>query len=296
MITIEEVKRINDRLEELGIDASKVTITKDGEINVDGDVDIDGEEFPDGKIDIKFNEIKGNFIMTDCNVKTLENGPKKVDGSFTVNNCSLESLEGCPESVGEFNVVGCDFVDEDDIPEECEITGVEENEDGNEDEDDFASRFHAIDGQDEEYPEEDEDGYCAKVDITNNNGVYEINIVCDGELRTSDGVGLQFDAEGLTEIPEKFITSEPLQIINADSLTSLKNVPETLPSFQLFGANLKDFTGDLKKVDDYVYLSECEFESLENIPEIGGDFTYSDCIIKNVDGAKEKVKGEIKEY
>lgn len=88
-----------ERLEKAGFKKNS-----NGEYDVDGDVYF--ENFPelitDGKFNIKFGKVSGNF---DCygfkNLTSLEGCPREVGGGFYCSHCrGLKNLEGAPEKVG----------------------------------------------------------------------------------------------------------------------------------------------------------------------------------------------------
>ena len=74
------------------------TINSDGSIDVDGSVYLYELELT--RLPLKFNTIKGNFIIRDCKYTTLEGCPKYVGGTFNCSNNDLNSLKYSPEYVG----------------------------------------------------------------------------------------------------------------------------------------------------------------------------------------------------
>lgn len=87
--------------------------------NSNGEYDIDGgfvlgyfpELIADGKLNIKFGKVSGDFWCHDFkNLKSLEGCPKEVGGDFDCSKCnSLTSLKGAPEKVGgDFNCRECE--------------------------------------------------------------------------------------------------------------------------------------------------------------------------------------------
>lgn len=67
------------------------------EIDVYRDVDL---SFNTKAFKYKFGTIKGSFVCTNTQLKSLFNSPRRVEGDFDVSNNQLTSLEYCPEYVG----------------------------------------------------------------------------------------------------------------------------------------------------------------------------------------------------
>ena len=98
---------IKNWLDEHGI--KKYTINDDLTIDADK-VDLRQlgiDELPEY---IKFNKVKGFFILAECpNLISLRGCPKKIDGNFNINyNQKLTSLDGFPEKItGNISCIFC---------------------------------------------------------------------------------------------------------------------------------------------------------------------------------------------
>jgi hypothetical protein len=85
-------------------------IEDDGSISVDGNVTINIDLkankginiIENGKLTIKFSNVKGNFICRGRKLTSLEGCPKTVGGTFDCGDNQLTSLNGAPQEVGIF--------------------------------------------------------------------------------------------------------------------------------------------------------------------------------------------------
>lgn len=75
-----------------------VIINDNGTINVNGSVILSNKELL--KIPFDFNEVTGDFKITDNGLTSLEGCPRKVGGNFWCNNNPITSLNGGPVKVG----------------------------------------------------------------------------------------------------------------------------------------------------------------------------------------------------
>ncbi len=104
---MDKFKEIHDYCRRLHL--TDYNITEKGLINVVGDVHISElfEGLPSqGKIQCKFGIIKGNFVISDDRISSLENSPYEVSGDFDCSWCAITSLEHAPVFVG--GMFGCD--------------------------------------------------------------------------------------------------------------------------------------------------------------------------------------------
>ena len=83
--------------------SDKMTKNSDGSYNFSSDIKslllIDIDAIKDGKLQIKFKEVKGDF---ECppSLTSLEGVPEKVGGSFNCADTNIPSLKGSPKEVG----------------------------------------------------------------------------------------------------------------------------------------------------------------------------------------------------
>lgn len=82
----------------LKYDIRNVIINDNGTINVNGSVILSNKELL--KIPFDFNEVTGDFKITDNGLTSLEGCPRKVGGNFWCNNNPITSLNGGPVKVG----------------------------------------------------------------------------------------------------------------------------------------------------------------------------------------------------
>ena len=68
-------------------------------VNVNDNVNLNHKGLE--SIDVKFNEINGNFLCSNNRLKTLEGCPKIVNGKFACIRNELKTLEYGPEVIGE---------------------------------------------------------------------------------------------------------------------------------------------------------------------------------------------------
>lgn len=94
-----EIRNVNNTLNVRKIHLNKQT----GRWDVNGSLKItDPQMIKDGQIITPLGVIKGNFtISPNLKIKSLKNGPTKVQGYYMVKSCKeLTNLEGAPEEVG----------------------------------------------------------------------------------------------------------------------------------------------------------------------------------------------------
>lgn len=94
-----EVRKVNNSL-----DVRKSHLNKEtGRWDVNGSIKItDPNMILNGHLGIKLGVVKGNFtISPKLKIKSLQNGPTKVEGNYIVKSCiELTNLKGAPEEVG----------------------------------------------------------------------------------------------------------------------------------------------------------------------------------------------------
>ncbi len=73
-------------------------LNDDGSIDVNQNIDFSSSTF--NIIPFNFNKVNGNFIIQDCNIKSLKYCAKYIVGEFYCNHNQLKSLEFGPEYVG----------------------------------------------------------------------------------------------------------------------------------------------------------------------------------------------------
>lgn len=82
------------------------TILKDNSVNVHQDVKLSDKLVNLIKLPLKFNEVDGDFDISDNELTSLEGCPSKVKGSFLAYKNEISSLKGCPKEVdGSFIVL-----------------------------------------------------------------------------------------------------------------------------------------------------------------------------------------------
>ena len=67
-------------------------------VDVEGDVNLSDRNLE--VIPVQFGIVKGYFICSGNNLKSLEGSPKTVGGYFDCSDNKLKSLKGCPKTVG----------------------------------------------------------------------------------------------------------------------------------------------------------------------------------------------------
>lgn len=80
-------------------------ILPDNSVDVDGDVRLANALETYKKLPISFNEVKGDFDISDNELISLEGSPKKVGGDFLAHKNELTSLKGAPKEVGKNFIV-----------------------------------------------------------------------------------------------------------------------------------------------------------------------------------------------
>lgn len=88
-----------------GHNIKKFTILSDNSVNVQGDVKLSNSLENMIKLPINFNEVDGNFDISDNVLTSLEGSPQKVTGDFLAYKNELYSLQGGPKEVGKNFVV-----------------------------------------------------------------------------------------------------------------------------------------------------------------------------------------------
>ena len=61
-------------------------------------------------IDVRFNQVKGNFSCSYNHLTSLEGCPEIVEGNYYCNNNKLTTLEGCPKLIKKNFYCGCNFL------------------------------------------------------------------------------------------------------------------------------------------------------------------------------------------
>ena len=77
LIYIKMIKEICDRY-----NIKNYTINSDGSIDVDGDVSLSNYDLD--KMPLKFNKVKGHFVISLLGIETLEGCPEYVGGDFII--------------------------------------------------------------------------------------------------------------------------------------------------------------------------------------------------------------------
>lgn len=80
-------------------------ILDDNSVNVTGDVRLTGALENFQKLPVNFNEVNGNFDISDNVLTSLEGSPKKVKGDFLAHKNELVSLKGGPKEVSKNFVI-----------------------------------------------------------------------------------------------------------------------------------------------------------------------------------------------
>ncbi len=76
------------------------SILKDNSVNVHEDVRLNDKLVNLVKLPLKFNEVEGDFDISDNQLTSFEGCPKKVEGSFLAFKNEISSLKGAPKEVG----------------------------------------------------------------------------------------------------------------------------------------------------------------------------------------------------
>ena len=76
------------------------TILPDNSVNVHGDIKLSDKLTSMVKLPLSFNEVEGDFDISNNELTSLEGSPKKVSGSFLAHKNELTSLKGGPKEVG----------------------------------------------------------------------------------------------------------------------------------------------------------------------------------------------------
>lgn len=80
-------------------DIKGFTILSDGSVDVAGDVKLSGRLTNLFKLPINFNNVDGDFDISENELVSLEGSPKKVGGSFLAHKNELNSLRGGPKEI-----------------------------------------------------------------------------------------------------------------------------------------------------------------------------------------------------
>lgn len=102
---VEKLKKLVDEKAIIS-DNNQVSFNSDGSIDWNDNVQITEKAIENGKLPVKFNLIKGNFICNNVKLTSLENSPKIVNGEFNCSNNLLTSLTNSPEEVFTFDCSG----------------------------------------------------------------------------------------------------------------------------------------------------------------------------------------------
>jgi len=102
---VEKLKKLVDEKAIIS-DNNQVSFNSDGSIDWNDNVQITEKAIENGKLPVKFNLIKGNFICNNAKLTSLENSPKIVNGEFNCSNNLLTSLTNSPEEVFTFDCSG----------------------------------------------------------------------------------------------------------------------------------------------------------------------------------------------
>ena len=71
-----------------------------GNYDVDGDIRLTKDYIYDGKLQIRFGRVTGNFCCYKLELSTLEGCPAEVGGNFDCTQNKLTTLKGAPKIVG----------------------------------------------------------------------------------------------------------------------------------------------------------------------------------------------------
>ena len=80
-------------------DIKNYTILSDSSVDVAGDVKLSGRLTNLFKLPINFNNVEGDFDISENELVSLEGSPKKVGGSFLAHKNELNSLKGGPKEI-----------------------------------------------------------------------------------------------------------------------------------------------------------------------------------------------------
>ncbi len=97
IVSLSNKKEIKNWLEKHGI--SNFKILDNNSVNVDNDVRLSNKLANLSKLPLSFNQVKGNFDISDNELVSLIGSPSKVDGDFLAFKNELISLKGCPKEV-----------------------------------------------------------------------------------------------------------------------------------------------------------------------------------------------------
>ena len=103
VVAFEKKDDITKWLNKQGIKNFK--ISKDNSVDVIGDVKLSSSLDNFQQIPVNFNEVDGNFDISDNVLTSLEGSPKKVTGDFLAYKNELTSLKGAPKEVGKNFVI-----------------------------------------------------------------------------------------------------------------------------------------------------------------------------------------------
>lgn len=81
------------------------TILEDNSVNVEGNVRLSDRLANLSKLPLNFNEVEGDFDISDNELVSLEGSPRKVGGSFLAFKNEISSLRGGPKEVGRSFIV-----------------------------------------------------------------------------------------------------------------------------------------------------------------------------------------------
>lgn len=81
-------------------DIKNFTILEDNSINVKGDVKLSNLLENLSKLPVNFNEVDGDFDISDNVLTSIEGSPQKVSGDFKAHKNEINSLKGGPKEVG----------------------------------------------------------------------------------------------------------------------------------------------------------------------------------------------------
>lgn len=98
-----ESEAIAKFMKQHGVEDYSITVGTIGlAVNVNDDITLTKKDAPRGTFRHEFGKVSGSFICRDCDLKSLQFGPKEVGGDFDCSNNKLSSydLESAPKIVG----------------------------------------------------------------------------------------------------------------------------------------------------------------------------------------------------
>ena len=98
-----ESEAIAKFMKQHGVEDYSITVGTIGlAVNVNDDITLTKKDAPRGTFRHEFGKVSGSFICRDCDLKSLQFGPKEVGGDFDCSNNKLSSyaIDSAPKIVG----------------------------------------------------------------------------------------------------------------------------------------------------------------------------------------------------